>query len=410
MRTGIRILTGILAVVCSVLWGLVCWMNGTLPDRYWVTESGVVQLSPLITATATQENKAITTVRHSVGSNYHLTLRLFDCIPLKSAVATVVDTPVVIPCGTPFGIKMYTEGVLVVGMTDVQTAVGLVNPAQKAGIRTGDVILSMDGQPVNTTGEVAAYIENCGGRTIEVRIRRDNLTFTVRFTPARCVEDSSYKAGLWVRDSSAGIGTMTFYDPETGYFGGLGHGVCDVDTGDLLPISTGEVVPARIFDVVAGVSGTPGELCGTFEPGTLGTLVQNGENGVYGTLRRAPVLQEAMPIALKQQVKKGKVQILTTLDGTTPAWYEAEIEQVRLGDGGNGRNMVLHITDETLLACTGGIVQGMSGSPIVQDGKLVGAVTHVFVNDPTRGYGIFAENMLETAQSVAEKQQFKKVS
>lgn len=404
MRTCIRVLTVILAVFCGGVWGLAAWMTAALPDRYWVTEGGVVQLSSWVTADAANENDTVTTVQRTVGSNYRLELRLFNCIPLKSAVATVVDTPVVIPCGTPFGIKMYTEGVLVVGMTDVETAAGLTNPAQKAGIRVGDVLLAIDGSPVNTTGEVATALEGCGGRTVEVRIRRDNLTFTVRFTPAKCVEDKSYKAGLWVRDSSAGIGTMTFYDPESGYFGGLGHGVSDVDTGELLPIATGEVVPARIFDIVPGVSGTPGELCGTFEPGVLGQLMRNGENGVYGTLLRAPLMQEAMPIALKQQVKKGAVQILTTLDGTTPAWYEAEIEQVRLGDGSTGRNMVLRITDETLLARTGGIVQGMSGSPIVQDGRLVGAVTHVFVNDPTRGYGIFAENMLKTAQEVSEQQ------
>ena len=402
MKFAVRCLAAVLAVCCAAIWGLAGWMTQTLPDRYWVTQGNTLTPSPLVSGRADNEGDTVAAAQREAGSNYPLTLRLFDCIPLKGAVATVVNTPVVVPCGTPFGIKMYTDGVLIVGLTEVETASGLNNPAKKAGIRVGDVLLAIDGKPVNTIREVSDCIENCGGRVLEWRIRRSNLEFTVRFAPIKGT-DKQYKAGLWIRDSSAGIGTMTFYDPETGLFGGLGHGVSDTDTGDILPISTGEVVPARIFNVVPGVSGQPGELCGTFEPGTLGTLLKNGDTGVVGTLLKKPSLRGAIPLALRQQVKKGPVLILTTLNGKEPDWYEAEIEQIRQNDGSQNRHLILHITDPALLSRTGGIVQGMSGSPIIQDGRLVGAVTHVFVNDPTHGYGIFAETMLRTLRETAEE-------
>lgn len=402
MKIAIRCLAAFLSVCCAAVWGIAGWMTQTLPDRYWVTEETVLSPSPLVSGRPDKTSDTVAASGRKAGSHYPLTLRLFDCIPLKGAVATVVDTPVVIPCGTPFGIKMYTEGVLIVGLTDVETTAGLNNPAKKAGLRTGDVLLSVDGNAVNTIQEVADHIENCGGRILEWRIRRNNLEFTVRFAPIRGT-DKRYKAGLWIRDSSAGIGTMTFYDPVTGLFGGLGHGVSDVDTGEILPISTGEIVPARIFDVVPGVSGQPGELCGTFEPGKLGTLLKNGDTGIVGTLLKKPSSRSAIPLAMRQQVKKGPVLIMTTLDGREPALYEAEIEQIRQSDGNQNRHLILHITDSALLSRTGGIVQGMSGSPIIQDGRLVGAVTHVFVNDPTHGYGIFAETMLRTLRDTAEE-------
>jgi len=210
---------------------------------------------------------------------------------------------------------------------------------------------------------------------------------------------------MWIRDSADGVGTLTFYDPATGVFGGLGHAVCDVDTGITMPLGSGEVVPARIFGIVKGESGTPGELKGCFDPGTLGRLQVNGEQGLYGTLSVYPVGAVSLPTAGRQQVYAGPAQILCTLDGTRPQYYDVTIEQVRHNGLHSSRNMVVRVTDPDLLALTGGIVQGMSGSPIIQDGRLVGAVTHVLVEDPARGYGIFAENMLETAQSVVDKEQ-----
>ena len=285
------------------------------------------------------------------------------------------------------------------------TASGPKNPARSAGIKIGDVLLSIDGTAVNTTEKVAELIETAGNKTMSFHIRRDNIAFDVNFRCEKSVNENRWKAGLWVRDSSAGIGTLTFYVPGSDVFAGLGHAVCDVDTGDVLPLSTGEVVPARIYSVVKGLSGDPGELRGGFERGSLGNLTVNGETGIYGRLSHLPVLGDPVPVAMKQQVKTGRAQILTTIDGTEPELYDIEIDQVRFNDSSPTRNMVIIITDERLLAETGGIVQGMSGSPILQDGKLIGAVTHVFVNEPTKGFAIFAENMLKTANTVANQQQ-----
>ncbi len=409
MKQGIRILTAVLSVICAVIWCMASWFSSRLPDKYWINDTGVIQLSDWVTAVQTESVGKYASANSTDSNTCQLSLRLFHLIPLKNATATVVDTPVVMLGGMPFGIKMYTKGVLVVRLSDVETAAGLVNPAERAGICVGDVILAVDGVEVNAMTDVSKAIETCGGKTLAMKILRDGITFTARFQPAFSVNDQCYKAGMWIRDSSAGIGTMTFYDPQTGMFAGLGHGVSDVDTGELLPISAGEVVSARIFDVVKGESGTPGELCGSFTGTTLGELYQNGNCGVYGALKHTGAMTKAVPMALAQEVKEGPARLYTTVDGDKPAWYDVEITQVRLGQN-SSRHMIIHITDEDLLEKTGGIVQGMSGSPLVQDGKLVGAVTHVFINDPTKGYAIFAETMLETAQNVAKEQKLKDAS
>lgn len=212
-----------------------------------------------------------------------------------------------------------------------------------------------------------------------------------------------YKLGLWVRDSSAGIGTMTFYDPTTQVFGGLGHAITDVDTGEILPLGSGEIVSVDIEGAVKGQGGQPGELRGSFHTyDTIGSLEENRETGVFGVLTTPPEGGLLLPVALRQEVHTGPAQIYTTIDGRTPQLFDIEIERVNLTDANPTRNMVIRITDPELLTATGGIVQGQSGSPIVQDGRLVGAVTHVFINDPSRGYGIFAENMIETVWSLAK--------
>ena len=335
----------------------------------------------------------------SSAKSYSSSIRLFGIIPIKSVNVDVVEKQYVVPCGTLFGLKIFTDGVLVVGMTDVATANGLVNPAENAGIKIGDVIVSMNSEKVNSSEDVAKAIENCGGEKVKAEIRRKNMSFEVEITPAKEESDGVYKMGLWVRDSSAGIGTLTFYDPETGLAAGLGHAICDVDTGEMLPIMSGEMVEAEILGITKGVSGDPGEIRGKFKSGlSLGRLIQNCETGVYGVLNEIKDM-ETVEIALKQDVEKGAAQIISTLDNESGAeYFDCTIEKVYYNDDSPTQNIVIKITDEELLEKTGGIIQGMSGSPIIQNGKLVGAVTHVFVNDPTKGYGIFAENMYKTAK------------
>lgn len=400
-----------LVLGCVGVMGVLGYATYGLADTYTVTKGDTVEVGEHLSVRASSASVGVVEeMPHAQVGEYRAQLQLFGFIPLKQVTVSVVDAPVVTVCGTPFGIKLYTDGVLIVGMSDVQTAAGGVNPAASAGIRIGDTILSIDGVEVTTNEEVADCINACGGRSVTVRIRRDGVEFDASFVPARSADGTGYRAGLWVRDSTAGVGMLTFYDPSSGAFAGLGHPVCDADTGQMLSVSTGEIVPARIHDVEKSVKGTPGELCGHFEKGTLGRLSINAADGVYGTLTVAPEGGVSMPLAMKQEVREGTAQVLTTIDGSEPKLYDIVIRQVRQNTANDTRSMVIEVTDEALLSVTGGIVQGMSGSPIIQNGKLIGAITHVLVNDPTRGYAIFAENMLETAQSVAEEKKLKEAS
>ena len=331
--------------------------------------------------------------------------QLLNIIPLKSVNVQVVEETKVVPCGVPFGVKIFTDGVVVVGISDVKVNLSTVNPAKDAGLKIGDVIMSIDNNTVNSNEEVAKYIQNCNGNPLTLSVRRENMTFSTEICPVKS-EDSSYKAGLWVRDSSAGIGTLTYYNPEQQVFAGLGHGICDVDTGELMPLRNGDIVPAIINGVVKGEKGTPGELRGYFsDQNSIGTLLANVNTGVYGVMNKAPVENQPLVVAMKQQVKPGKAQILTTINGQAPQYYDIEIESVNYKEHTPTKNMVIRITDPKLLETTGGIVQGMSGSPIIQNGMLIGAVTHVFVNEPECGYGIFAENMLQISNSISDESQ-----
>ena len=408
MRVLWRILYTAVFLACAGALGAVGYLQQSLPDSYTVTAGESFRLGALVDSAPTDGGRTVAQI--GTRETYRANLRLLGAVPIKPITVTVADSPTVMVCGTPFGIKLYTEGVLVVGLTDVDTAAGSVNPAAAAGICIGDILLSVNGQAVESNEDVAALINACGGRSVTVRVRRDGVEFTAAFTPVCPVDGTGYRAGMWVRDSTAGVGMLTFYDPATGAFAGLGHAVCDADTGEQLTLSAGEIVPARIHGIKRSLSGNPGELQGGFEAGSLGELRLNAANGLYGTLSLLPLPGESMPVAMKQEIETGPAQVYTTIDGSGPRLYDVEVEQVRYNASAVTRHMVIRITDETLLSATGGIVQGMSGSPIIQNGKLVGAVTHVLVDDPTKGYAIFAENMLETAQIVAENNKLKDAS
>lgn len=396
MRVLFRCVWWLLAVACAFVFVAVGYMQRLLPDRYLVSCGQQVSIGPWVQSRSAAADR-------TAGEEYRTCLTIGGLVAVKDVTVTVTEETVVMVCGTPFGIKLYTKGVLVVGLSDVDTAAGKVNPAAAAGVCVGDAILAVNGKEVATGNEVGALIRDCGGKKVTLRLERDGVEFEASFTPVKAAGEEGYRAGLWVRDSAAGIGTLTFYNPADGTFGGLGHAVCDVDTGAPMPLAGGEIVPARIFGITKGKAGTPGALKGCFDNGNLGVLTKNGDNGLYGSLDAYPFGWQTMAVAHRQQVKEGAAQILCTVDGTRPQAYDAVIQQVRYGGADSTRNLVIQVTDPDLLAATGGIVQGMSGSPIIQDGKLVGAVTHVLVDDPTRGYGIFAENMLETAQAVTTK-------
>lgn len=399
MKKVIRTGSLFLSIFAFFIMSYVTYLDYDIPDSFYVYKDeklNIYEHSSILTKENTSGGQV--RVEANMSATKTAQLKILGAIPVKTVYLNNTSEKYVVPCGTPFGIKMLTAGVVVVGLSPIETEKGSVSPAQKAGIKEGDIILSLDGQEISSYTDLARKINSTQGEKISVKLKRKGKEMNVSLVPAKSASDGVYRCGFWVRDSSAGIGTVTYYDPVSGKFGGLGHPVCDVDTGEILPLSSGEVVPVTILDAVKGVAGEPGELRGTFISNSVsGKLYNNTQTGVYGQLKNKPVENKEIPVSLKQDIKVGKAEIYSTVSGTKPESYEVEIEKINLNNPSPTKNMVVKITDPNLLEKTGGIVQGMSGSPIVQNGRLVGAITHVFVNDPTRGYGIFIENMLETA-------------
>ena len=303
------------------------------------------------------------------------------------------------PGGMPFGVKFFTDGVLIVGFSDINTGSGKVNPAYNAGLRTKDTLTKVNGNTIGGINDLTAAIEESEGKELKLTYKRDGKEYTTTVTPVLSSDDNKYKTGMWIRDSGAGIGTVTFIEPQTLTFGGLGHGICDIDTGELMPISHGNVTNVTINGITKGVSGSPGELKGYFGKEKLGELYENTERGVFGRFFSPPsdIPEDALPVASSDEVKEGPAYIWCTLANNKVTKYAIEITTINRRDS-NTKNFSVKVTDPALKNECGGIVQGMSGSPIIQNGKIVGAVTHVLVGDPTSGYGIFIENMLSAAK------------
>lgn len=388
------------------IFSVIAYLDRTVSENYKIKRGDVLSFETSVPITAVYEGTRISQSgkTDNVGEEFNVDLKAFGIIPFSTVSVEVVDELHVAVLGTPFGMKLYTEGVLVIDLTAVETAHGNLNPAESAGIKKGDYIVSVDGKKVTTNEELSAAVEASAGNEMRFEIKRNGKTRIIRFCAAVSKETGNYKIGLWVRDSSAGIGTLTFYSPATGVVCGLGHGVCDEDTGELLELNSGELVTAEIIAVEKGSSGTPGQLKGKFTYNTLGAIDCNSENGVYSFLKGTINLSNLTEIALKQEIKDGEAQILCTVDGNTPKLYSCRVKKRTSSYLSPTQNLLITITDEDLLNLTGGIVQGMSGSPVLQNGKLIGAVTHVLIDDPTSGYGIFAENMLTTAKNVTETQ------
>lgn len=395
MIKWIRRTAALSAAMVLQLYGATLYYAWQLPDNYYIQTGSQLEVDTALHISAVPSAHTVQAAADSAPGTETAALRLFGLIPIKEVEVQEIDTPMLVPCGQPFGIKLRMDGAMVVGMERVETASGDRCPAQEAGIQTGDLIQSIDGLAVDSNQSLQNAIASSGGDAVTVTLTRGEETRTCTLTPAFAVDDNRYEAGIWVRDSSAGIGTITFYDPVSSSFGGLGHPICDADTGDILPLGTGEAGSVTISQVIKGTSGSPGMLQGSFsEEAPLGELLCNNRCGVFGKLYHNPSAEEALPMALKQEIETGPAQILCTVDGTTPQAYDVVLEEIDYSGTDSTRNMTICVTDPALLEITGGIVQGMSGSPILQNGKLVGAVTHVFVDDPTRGYGIFCENMV----------------
>ncbi|MBQ9802999.1 MAG: SpoIVB peptidase [Clostridia bacterium] len=297
--------------------------------------------------------------------------------------------------GTPFGVRYMTDGILVVGYCDVTTCGRAENPAKAAGVRPGDCIMAVDGKAPEGVNDLAATVSRAGGRSLTLTLRREGEELSVTLTPCACDSDGRYRTGLWVKDTGAGIGTVTYIAENGRDFAGLGHGICDGSCGVLVPIARGNVMGVDINGIKKGAVGAPGELKGHFQAGKTGVLNANTPCGVFGVLTEPPVKTAGLlPVGTRLELHDGAATCWCTLDEGEPKEYSIKISDIHRAASDN-KCFTVTVTDKTLLEKTGGIVQGMSGSPIVQDGKIVGAITHVLIGDPTTGYGIFIENMLE---------------
>lgn len=397
----------ILFLILSILiFSAVIYIDNSVSKEFKIKKGDILRFNTKLPVTTVYEGTSLTGKSGSekVGNRYSVELKAFGLFPISSVNVEVVDEMQVVVLGTPFGMKLYTEGVLVVDATDVETADGKVNPALNAGIKKGDYILSVNGNEIHSNEDLSAIVENSNGQQLHFVVMRSGKKIHINVNPVISNESGNYKIGIWIKDSSAGIGTLTFYSPATNMICGLGHGICDEDTNTILEVETGEIIDAEIISVEKGEAGSPGKLNGRLGYNTLGEINLNCERGVYSTLSGNIDMSRIYEIGLKNEIKDGKAKILCTIDQNGPKFYDCEIKIRNSAIHSKTQNLIVTITDQKLLEKTGGIIQGLSGSPIIQNNKLVGAVTHVLVDDPTKGYGIFAENMLETAQCVANEQ------
>ena len=294
--------------------------------------------------------------------------------------------------GSAFGVKLYSDGLIIIGFSDVESANGTKSPAKDAGMEINDIITKINDHKIVSANDFTDRVENSNGNKIKLQYIRNDTVYECEVTPSLSETDGKYKMGLWFRDSTAGIGTVTFVIPGTGVFAGLGHGICDCETGALLPLSKGIVTDVKIEGIKKGACGAPGELQGAFTGSPIGTLLKNTMNGVCGIYFNEADNKQSIKIGTRNDIKDGSAYILCTLGNNGPEKFDISISDIHRENNGN-KNFIITVTDKNLIEKTGGIVQGMSGSPIVQNGKLVGAVTHVLINDPTKGYGIFIDNM-----------------
>lgn len=337
------------------------------------------------------------TVKANQVDQYKLQLKIFGIIPLKEVDVEVIQDIRLKPAGIPIGIYVKTQGVLIVGIGEFEGEDGqTVNPG-KYVFQVGDYILEINDEEINEKKELVDKISHCEGQELVFKIQRGDMLLDVKARPEPN-QNGEYKMGIWVRDNAQGVGTMTYID-ENGCFGALGHGINDVDTSTLMTLSTGTLYHTEIIGITKGTTGSPGELTGFIEyddKNIMGSITANTPKGIFGICTPDTIMDASydyLPLGLKQEIKKGPAQIICSLGNGTQV-YDVEITDINLENDNVNRGIVLEITDPELLMTTGGIVQGMSGSPIIQDNKLVGAVTHVLVQEPTKGYGIFIENML----------------
>ena len=337
------------------------------------------------------------TVEVSQNGSYQIRCKWLGVLPLKTIKVHTVEKQEVLVSGSPVGIYMETKGVLVIDSGEITDREGIRRTPAEHIIQSGDYICEIDGKVLTGKRQLMQLVRENQGEPMELQVISHQETIKLEMTPVE-TEDGSYKLGIWVRDNIQGIGTLTYVEPN-GTFGALGHGISDADTGERLEISDGDLYRADILSIRKGTAGTPGELRGVInyrEENRIGTICGNSQYGIRGQMEPGKYTEsmKKIPTGLKQEIQTGKAEIRCDIgDGIRE--YQCEILEIDSNARDTNKCFVLRITDDDLLSRTGGIVQGMSGSPVLQNGKLIGAITHVFVNDPTKGYGIFIENMME---------------
>ncbi|ONI46035.1 SpoIVB peptidase [Candidatus Epulonipiscium fishelsonii] len=358
-----------------------------LPLPVQVTSKKNIKIKEPMSVILEQEGKA------------ELEVSVLGGIPLKTVAVSSMPYKEVIPGGQIIGIEVHSEGICVVGTGGFNSNGKEVNPC-KDSLKKGDRIIEVNGIKINSKEEFKKVIEVDEEKFINLKVKRNDKTIEAKILPRYCDEENTYKIGAWIKDTIQGLGTLTYIDPESSTFGALGHGITDSEFEKIIPISTGSIMTAKIDSIRKGKAGDPGELSGvinTNEREHVGDIEENNARGIFGTIDKEDLdkmKKEAIPIACQNEVKEGDALILADLEGDGVASYKVKIQKVAKYTSEPSKGMVIKIVDQELLNLTEGIVQGMSGSPIIQNDKLIGAVSHVFVQDPTKGYGIFVENMI----------------
>lgn len=399
MKKIIRIGDIVLSVCVTVIMIFVTAGNYILPDSVSTYSNKDIRYFNIYNISVGNDN-FVDYHNNNMVSSKEEKLKLFGVIPVKSTKLSQSKAKQVAVSGESFGIKLYTDGVIVVGTKDIESDDGKHNPASEAGIEKGDIIVSINDVKTVSSEQVEQAFNDNNGKEYRIKVKRNGNYKSFTLKPIYSKSEGRYKVGIWVRDSTAGIGTITFFNQDNQTVAALGHPITDVDTNEIMPILNGEAVEANVTKLYKSVDGETGSLCCDFTNNVIGTLSLNSRLGVYGKYVSAVNENRIMEIAPSQEIEKGSAKVLCTVDDKGPRYYDVEITRISYRANNNEKNMVVKVTDKDLIDKTGGIVQGMSGSPIVQNGKLVGALTHVIIDNPEKGYAVFAEKMVEESYRV----------
>ena len=408
-----KLLIAFLLFFLTIVYVYICAIDA-IPKNTILFEGEQLNIKKIIGISLVSKNKNYDTILTSTESieentqelgTTNLEVKLFNTFNVKDIDVSVIKRTKVIPVGQVAGLKLYTTGVLVVGMSEIK---GIDNkkykPYENTGIQEGDTIVQIENDEITGTKELIQKVNSSKGKELNLKYVRDGEILECAISPVK-TSASEFKLGLWVRDSAAGIGTMTYYEPETKNFAALGHGITDVDTGKLINISNGQFITTKVLSIIKGEDGAPGKIQGSIsEQPNIGTIKKNSIFGIYGVAEDVQKIKidpnKKMNVATRNEIELGEATILCSLDDEKTKEYKIQIEKIYLNNNYDNKSMLIKVTDKELIEKTGGIIQGMSGSPVIQNGKFIGAITNVLVNDPTKGYVVFGDLMIKEMRSV----------